>query len=192
MASTHERNIGHLNFNGDAPLPLTMTDTLSLSQPGHTWYLYRTRMWLEFRIAAYSQTDSDEPPGEWWDNIGCFAGLQYFLGSDARVTSDEPIGGVDSLNWVQWEMLPGEVESVIITPAGFHRWTYVYRLANRISESFAKRTPSDGEEPTFWLAWNFRDPDEFINRTHVTYDVVYDLQVNWAVDSFWAPVAGAM
>lgn len=185
MATSHFRNHGHYNFNGDDPDPTAMGITYQLDNVGETAFLYRSRMFLEFRIAAYSQTDSDQPADEWWDNIQCFAGLEYIIGPVAPLNSSEPIGGANGETWVQWEQLTGSVESMVTTPAGWHRWTYAYRLAGGISESFAKRSPQGLPNPTSWIAWNFVDQNDYINRTHASFDVVYDLQVNYAVDQFF-------
>lgn len=187
MTTVHQRYIGLLNYNGDAPEPLQLENTRRMTTPGNTSFLYRTRMFIEFRIAAYSQTDSQEPPGEFWDDMHGFVGVWYDPGPSIPGNSDDPIGGVGSDKWVQWEMLTGDLESVIVTQNNWHRYTYAFRLAGGISESFAKRKPdpTPGGTQSTWLAWNFFDGNSFINRAHGSFDVVYDLQVKWAVDHFF-------
>lgn len=189
MVGFHTRYTNIFNFNGDAPEPFQRQVDLLMVNPGNTEYLSRTRSFVEFRIAAYSQTDTQEPPGEFWDDMHAFVGVWYDPGPHIPTESEDPIGGNDSSKWVMWAQMTGDLESVIVTQNNWHRYTYAFRLPGGVADSFAKRKPdkTSGGTQSTWLAWNIYDGNNFINRSHASFDIVYDLQVKCAVDHFWTP-----
>lgn len=185
MTFIHDRSYGAYDFAADPDQAPNPELSRMISQPGANHTLTRARLGFEARIAAYSQTDSDQPLDFWWSEMFGVVGLWYTAGASAPSASLDPLANREDPNWIIWNYLHGEIESMVTTPHGFHRWTRVYRGEWDMLESFAERNPHGAADQSVWLSYSFNDPTTIIDRSHDTFDVVYDLQYSFASDLLW-------
>lgn len=185
MTGVHHRYVQWFDFAANPAECPERQVSLKMFSPGVSYFLVRTRLWVEFRVEAYSLTDSQQPDLEWFADMWPVVGVEYFTGSADPVASDDPIGSLESGNWVIWDGLRGENEQVVLSPHGFNTWSRAWRSIPSTMDSFARRSPGTNAAQSLWLAWNWMDPANLINRSHESFDLVFDLQVNVACDSFW-------
>lgn len=185
--TTHVRNNANYSFTDGDPHSAAQEYQLPVAAPGHGWTLYRTRLMIEFRIFAYSISDSANPGFLWWRNLYPVVGVQAVAATGPILVGDLPMGTEEADWWVIWEALQGSADTTIATPGGFNQEVRVWRPQNHFLESFAQRTDFDVGQVTVLLGWEWNDPFDLIDRTHVTYDVVYDLNVTYGIDCFFKP-----
>lgn len=185
MTTDHVRTFGTVVFDGETPEPPVMQNQLIVADPGVGKFLYRTRLWFEARVYAWSPIDDIGIFFNWYNTLMGFVGLEYIAADVIPDTADDPIGSAESSLWVQWEALNQSVEQQFTSNNGHLFYVNKFSLAGGISESFAKRKPGDFATQTLWLGWNFLETPDILNETHASFDPVYDLQVSYAVDSFW-------
>jgi len=185
MTTDHVRTFGTVVFDGETPEPPFQQVQLIVADPGVNLFLYRTRLWFEARVWAWSPADDETVFFNWYNTLMGFVGLQHIAADVIPETSEDPIGGADGDVWVQWEALNQNVEQQFTSHNGNLFYCNKFSLAGGISESFAKRKPNGFATQTLWLAWNFLQTPDIINVTHESFDPVFDLQVSYAVDSFW-------
>jgi hypothetical protein len=185
MAVFHKRYYNWMDFATGSGNPPEQQRNLMIFDPGVTSTLVRSRLWIEMRVEAYSQADSQQPDLEWFANIFPVVGLEYFSGSAPPIQSNLPIGGLDANDWIIWDPLAGSNEQVVTSPHGWLTWSRVYKSTPYILESFAQRAPGANASQTVWLAWEWNDPNNLLNRSHASFDLVYDTQVMVTCDTFW-------
>lgn len=185
MTTLHYRTAGTVVFDGETPEPPVQQSNLIVANPATNCFLYRTRLWLEFRVWAWSPVDDETIFFNWYNSLFAIAGVEYIAADVVPDGSSNPLSDHDSATWVQWEALNGTLEQKFTSHGGNEFMTYRASLAGGISESFAKRKPGAFATQSLWLAWDWYENPEFINETHASFDPVFDLQVNYAVDSFW-------
>jgi hypothetical protein len=188
MTIIHDRSVGFQNFGRDPTEAPNPQINLKISEPGPGYVLVRSRLFLELRIAAYSLSDSDQPDQFWWSGIFPVVGLWYNAASAVPGFSDSPISGYLNNQWIMWDGLSGDVDNVTVSPNGHQRWVYKWRYLNTTMDSHAQRTPHGEATQSVWLSWELMDPAGLIDRSHLSFDVVFDLQAEWAADLFWKPL----
>lgn len=181
----HLRSLFSENFFVDSPNPPARQVFLTVANPGINHFLYRTRLSIELRVRAYSQGDLTNPPERWYVNMFPVVGVYYDAAASVPTSVPDPIGAELDPNWVIWDKLEGENEEVYLSTGGFRRYVRKWRNPSGVLESLAKRTPHGAAAQSLWVCWNFNDPSSFIDRTHGSFDVVYDLEADLVIDSFW-------
>ena len=187
MTIVHTRTLYSQNFFDDAPNPPARQVFLTVANPGIHLTLIRTRLQIDMRVRAYSQGDSANPPEYWYRNLFPVVGVLYQAAPFVPPGVDDPIGGAEDLEWVIWGRLEGRIEEVQTSTAGFRRYVNRWSFPGGVCESFAQRQPGLMATQSVWLGWNWHDTANLINRTHGSFDVVYDLAVDATIDLFWKP-----
>lgn len=183
----HVRNAAS-SLGPDDPGATANQDALPVAAPGGDWTLYRTRTLVDFTIWAYSQDDDENPVDRWWSQMYPIIGVEAVSAVEAQPTGSLPQGGEEGTDWVVWEQLQSYADTDVKSDGGFQRQSRIWRLSAGICDSKARRRAAVGEQLTILLAWEWNDPDSLINRSHSSFDTVYDLEVRWSVDNFFRPV----
>lgn len=185
--SIHVRNNANYSFTDGDDHSAAHEDHLPIAAPGFWWTLVRVRLMIEFRIFAYSLSDSSNPGSLWYRNMYPVVGVQAIEDETALPSGDLPMGGEESPTWVIWEGLQGQPDNTQVSTGGFNQDVRVWRPQYHFLDSHAKRAPEEGTQITVLLAWEWNDPFNLIDRTHGSYDVVYDLNITYAVDCIFQP-----
>jgi hypothetical protein len=188
MAITHERGESWISFAAGDPNAVILQDNYLILDPGDGFTLVRTRLYAEWRVYAYSLTDSAGIEPFWWQGIVPFMGVWFTHGFSTPMTGIEPIGGDLDNNWVIWEKMSGELDWFGVSDNGHRIWSYVWRFQGGIAESFAQRKPPPFENLYCYLSWNWFDPNNLLNRSHLSFDLVYDTELNYGIDFFLKPI----
>lgn len=185
----HVRNNANYSFTDDETDPHTVTQqfVLPVAAPGFWWTLVRTRLMIEFRIFAYSVTDSVDVPALWYRELYPVVGVEAIVAAEAQGSGSLPMGGEEGTDWVIWEGLSGSPDIDGKSPGGFYSASRVWKPQNHFLDSHAKRAPAEGTQVTVLLAWEWNDPEFIINHSHETFDDAYDLNITWAMDCFFQP-----
>ena len=188
MTIIHPRVVFAENFFVNNPNPPARQIFLTVANPGVNYRLVRTRVDIEMRVWCYSDSDSQNPPDNWYKNLFPVIGVLYQAAPFVPVSVIDPIGGATNLEWVIWGKLQGEMDEVWTSAGGHRRYVRRWRWPGGIAESFAQRSPGLMATQSLWLCWNWNDPSVLIDRQPGSFDVLYNLEVEAAVDSFWKPL----
>jgi len=191
MAGTaiHVRNTANYSFTDDEDDPHSYPQQFNLpvADPGFWWTLVRTRLLIEFRIFAYSVSDSVDVPALWYRQLYPIVGVEVISAPDPQASGSLPGGGEEGTDWVIWETLSGSPDTDGKSPGGFYTAQRVWKPQNHFLDSHAKRAPTEGNQLTVLLAWEWNDPTFLIDHSHVTFDDAYDLNITYGIDCFFQP-----
>lgn len=181
----HKRYANQWDFASGTGQPPFNQNNLKLFSPGGTSTLVRTRLWIEFRVESYSLTDTRQADLEWFAGIFPMVGVQHYHGATDPASSDNPISGDLANNWVIYEALRGENEQMAKSPNGWNTWSRAWRAVPSTIDSHAERSPHGDANQSVWLSWTWIDPNFLLNRSHASFDLVYDTQVQVMADFFF-------
>lgn len=184
----HLRNAFYYNNFEDNPNPPARQVDLTVANPGVNFLLVRTRLQIDMRLHVYSDSDSQNPPDRWADNMFPIVGVLYVPAPAVPLSVDDPIGGMNNNNWVIWDRLEGQDPEVYMSAANFRRYFKRYTYPGGVLQSFSNRKPGGMATQSVWLGWNWFDRHNHINVSAGAQDVLYDLEVNWSIDTFWKPL----
>lgn len=182
----HVRQLGNL-LNPVDDLAEARQVNLHWDAPAGGATLVRTRLWLDFRVVHYLYTGDAVNISQWWQDMTPIFGVLVTDTLDDPVTVDDPIGGKDNPNWVEWGMAVGQFDGSG-PDEDFPSVTYVtykWSPAGGMSESFAERKTTVGNFPKLWLVWNWIDRHNKINLSSGASSNAFDLSINYAIDTIW-------
>jgi hypothetical protein len=123
----------------------------------------------------------------WWVNTVPIWALWWTDSTVVTPVPPDPLHPVDSDDFFMVGDLDGSVEYVGVDTNGNNLLTYVYNMSADVSQSFAKRRPPAGANGIIYLNWNFHDPGNVLNRSHITFPQAFDLGMRYSCTSWWQP-----
>lgn len=148
--------------------------------------LIRSRLSIEFRIKHFQTQPSAGPLTQmWWSPIFCMVGLYFIQQSIAPGQGGDPIGSGFAENWVILDKLQSSIEWTGVDDAGNPAETLVFKQPTGVAETSTQRLFANNPFMSLFLCWNFNDPRNLINRSHLSFPEAYDLAVNWTVRTWW-------
>jgi hypothetical protein len=183
-AHTYQRLSISNSSPADGTSTKAFTDTINILgsyAPG--WTIVRTRLFLELSVVTYITTSAHRQLDvNWWVNTFPVAGLNFDQTNTGFGSS--PLNPTSSARWLIIDGMNGFVDFTGVDGNGNALLTYKWTFRAGTENSFGQLKLPNPRAGNVYLCWDFVDPGNLINRSHLSFLQAYDLGATWHVDAW--------